>query len=165
MLDILTLGDEFLREKTERIKDFGPEIPVLADAMVEAMHGERGIGLAGPQVGVLKRIFVVDLPEEKSARVFINPEILETSQELASYEEGCLSIPGMYANVIRPVYITVQAQDVEGKPFTIKADGLLARVIQHENDHLQGVLFIDRLTEEKREKILKEYEKRGKRKK
>ncbi|MCK5157225.1 MAG: peptide deformylase [Spirochaetales bacterium] len=165
MLDILTLGDEFLREKTERIKDFGPEIPVLADAMVEAMQGERGIGLAGPQVGVLKRIFVVDLPEEKSARVFINPEILETSQELASYEEGCLSIPGMYANVIRPVYITVQAQDVEGKPFTIKADGLLARVIQHENDHLQGVLFIDRLTEEKREKILKEYEKRGKRKK
>ena len=165
MLDILTLGDEFLREKTERIKDFGPEIPVLADAMVEAMQGERGLGLAGPQVGVLKRIFVVDLPEEKSARVFINPEILETSQELASYEEGCLSIPGMYANVIRPVYITVQAQDVEGKPFTIKADGLLARVIQHENDHLQGVLFIDRLTEEKREKILKEYEKRGKRKK
>ena len=165
MLDILTLGDEFLREKTERIKNFGPEIPVLADAMIEAMQGERGIGLAGPQVGVLKRIFVVDLPDEKSARIFINPEILETSQELASYEEGCLSIPGMYADVIRPTHITVQAQDIEGKPFTIKADGLLARVIQHENDHLQGVLFIDRLTEEKREKILKAYEKRGRRKK
>ena len=148
MLDIITLGDEFLREKTERITNFGPEIPVLADAMIDAMRGERGLGLAGPQVGVLKRIFVLELPEEDAPRIFINPEIIETSQELSSYEEGCLSIPGMYSDVIRPERVTLQAQDVKGKPFTIKADGMLARVIQHENDHLHGVLFIDKLDEE-----------------
>jgi len=165
MLDIITLGDEFLREKTERITSFGLEIPVLADAMIEAMRGERGLGLAGPQVGVLKRIFVMELPEEGVPRVFINPEIIETSQELSSYEEGCLSIPGMYCDVIRPALVTVQAQDVKGKPFTIKADGMLARVIQHENDHLHGVLFIDRIEEDPRERILKAYKKREKRNK
>jgi peptide deformylase len=165
MLDIITLGDEFLREKTERITNFGPEIPVLADAMIDAMRGERGLGLAGPQVGVLKRIFVLELPEEDAPRIFINPEIIETSQELSSYEEGCLSIPGMYSDVIRPSQVTVQAQDVKGKPFTIKADGMLARVVQHENDHLHGVLFIDRLDEERRERILKAYKKRENREK
>ncbi|NQT61201.1 MAG: peptide deformylase [Bacteroidetes bacterium] len=162
MLDIITLGDEFLREKTERITSFGPEIPVLADAMIDTMRGERGLGLAGPQVGVLKRIFVLELPEEDSPRVFINPEILETSHGLSSYEEGCLSIPGMYSDVIRPTQVTVQAQDTKGKPFTIKADGMLARVIQHENDHLHGVLFIDRLDEDRRERILKAYKKKEK---
>jgi len=165
MLDIITLGDEFLRAKTERITDFGPEIPVLADAMIDAMRSERGLGLAGPQVGVLKRIFVLELPEEGAPRIFINPEIIETSQKLFSYEEGCLSIPGMYSDVIRPAQVTIQAQDVKGKPFTIKADGMLARVVQHENDHLYGVLFIDRLDEERRERILKAYKKREKRNK
>jgi len=165
MLDIITLGDEFLRAKTERITDFGPEIPVLADAMIDAMRSERGLGLAGPQVGVLKRIFVLELPEEVAPRIFINPEIIETSQELSSYEEGCLSIPGVYSDVIRSSQVTIQAQDIKGKPFTIKADGMLARVVQHENDHLYGVLFIDRLDEDRRERILKAYKKREKRNK
>ncbi len=165
MLDIITLGDEFLREKTERITDFGSEISVLADAMIDTMHSERGLGLAGPQVGVLKRIFVLELPEEGFPRIFVNPEIIETSQELSSYEEGCLSIPGMYSDVIRPARVTVQAQDTKGKPFTIRAEGMLARVIQHENDHLHGVLFIDRLDEDRRERVLKAYKKREKRSK
>ena len=165
MLDIITLGDEFLRVKTERITDFGPEIPVLADAMIDAMRSERGLGLAGPQVGVLKRIFVLELPEEVAPRIFINPEIIETSQELSSYEEGCLSIPGVYSDVIRSSQVTIQAQDIKGKPFTIKADGMLARVVQHENDHLYGVLFIDRLDEDRRERILKAYKKWEKRNK
>lgn len=165
MLDIITLGDEFLREKTDRIIDFGSEIAVLADAMIDTMRSERGLGLAGPQVGVLKRIFVLELPEEGFSRVFINPEIIETSQELSSYEEGCLSIPGMYSDVIRPARVTVQAQDTKGKPFTINAEGMLARVIQHENDHLHGVLFIDRLDEDRRERVLKAYKKREKRSK
>ena len=164
MLDIITFGDYVLREQTERITDFGPEIRVLADAMIEAMRSERGIGLAGPQVGVLKKIFVVDLPEEQQARVFVNPEIIETSPELVSYEEGCLSIPGMYSEVMRPAAVAVQAQDVQGKRFTVRADGLLARVIQHENDHLNGVLFIDRIPESERERIEKLYAKRSKRK-
>ncbi|MBL7006180.1 MAG: peptide deformylase [Spirochaetia bacterium] len=164
-MDIITLGDEFLREKTDRIIDFGSEIAVLADAMIDTMRSERGLGLAGPQVGVLKRIFVLELPEEGFSRVFINPEIIETSQELSSYEEGCLSIPGMYSDVIRPARVTVQAQDTKGKPFTINAEGMLARVIQHENDHLHGVLFIDRLDEDRRERVLKAYKKREKRSK
>ena len=165
MLDIITLGDEFLQAQTERITSFGSEIAVLADAMIDAMRAERGLGLAGPQVGVLKRIFVLELPDEDSPRIFINPEIIETSPELSSYEEGCLSIPGMYADVIRPAQVTVQAQDIKGKPFTLKTEGMLARVFQHENDHLYGVLFIDRLDEAQKEKILKAYKKREKRKK
>jgi peptide deformylase len=165
MLDIITIGDEVLREKAERITSFGSELKVLVDAMIESMRSERGLGLAAPQVGVSKRLFVVELPDEDAPRVFVNPEIIETSLEQSSYEEGCLSIPGVYEEVIRPVAVTLQAQDVSGKPFTVQAQGMLARVVQHEYDHLQGVLFVDRLPQDKRDRALSLYEKKAKNRK
>jgi peptide deformylase len=159
MLDIITLGDEVLHEKAQPIQEFGSEIALLADAMFEAMESDNGIGLAGPQIGVLKRIFVTDTPEDQP-RVFINPEIVETSFETVSMEEGCLSVPGIYAQLRRPELITVQARDAKGKLFTLKAEGMLARAIQHENDHLNGILFIDRLSDETREHLVSLYEKK-----
>jgi peptide deformylase len=127
--------------------------------MIETMHRGRGIGLAGPQVGLLQRIFVVQVDGE-SPRVFINPTIIGTSPEISQYEEGCLSIPGLYAELTRPEKVTVQAWNERGRPFTLDAEGLLARVIQHEYDHLEGVLFIDRLSEPKRKRLLTIYDKK-----
>ncbi|MFA6507936.1 MAG: peptide deformylase [Treponemataceae bacterium] len=158
-MEILTLGNEILRQKAASIADINGDIVKLAQDMIEAMHLGRGIGLAGPQVGVLSRIFVVhadgDIP-----RVFINPSIIQTSAELVEYEEGCLSIPTMYADVTRPEMIRVQAWNERGRPFTIDAEGLLARVIQHEYDHLEGTLFIDRLSDVKRDRLVALYEKK-----
>jgi peptide deformylase len=114
---------------------------------------------------VPSRLFVVDTRNPGEKMVFINPEIIETSQEQGVYEEGCLSIPGMYHDVIRPLKISIQAQDIKGKPFVLHAEGMLARVIQHENDHLNGVLFIDRIEEVEREKLVASYKRRQKRRK
>ncbi|RKX86535.1 MAG: peptide deformylase [Spirochaetes bacterium] len=159
MLDILTLGNETLRKKCATIAVFDKKLEDLAVAMIDSMHANDGIGLAGPQVGVEKRLFVCHVPEDEP-RIFINPDIIGTSQEISPYEEGCLSIPGVYSEVMRPESITVQAWSLEGKPFKIDAHGILARVIQHEIDHLKGVLFIDHLTEKKRQRIITVYEKR-----
>lgn len=163
MLDIYTLGEEVLREKTKRVAEFDSALTMLIDAMFETMEEADGIGLAAPQVGVLKRFFVVDTRKANEKIAFINPEIIEMSHEVGSYEEGCLSIPGMYYDIVRPLSVTVQAQDVKGKSFTLKAEGLLARVIQHEYDHLQGTLFIDRMEEIEREKLVKAYNRKHKR--
>ncbi len=159
MLDIVTLGDEGLREKAAVIADINEEVADLAAKMIEILDKGIGIGLAGPQVGASKRIFVTKAPGD-IARVFINPEIIFTSQEMGKYEEGCLSIPGVYAEVIRPLEISVQAWNLKGKPFRVDDNGLLARIIQHENDHLNGVLFPDRLKEKQRERVLKLYRKK-----
>jgi peptide deformylase len=145
MLDIYTLGEEVLREKTERVTVFDNALAIFVDAMFDTMAEADGIGLAAPQVGVSKRLFVVDTRRPGERMVFINPEIIETSQTQCALEEGCLSIPGMYYDIIRPEEIVVQAQDLSGKSFVKRASGMLARVIQHENDHLNGVLFIDRM--------------------
>ena len=161
MLDICVLGDDVLRTECKDIKVFDSALKMLADAMLETLKEADGVGLAGPQVGVPEKIFVVWIPEEDPL-VFINPEIVETSIETCPYEEGCLSIPGVYHDVIRPVGVTIQAQDLNGKPFTIQADGLLARVIQHENDHLHGKLYIDHLEERERERVVRSYEKKNK---
>ena len=161
MLDIVTLGDEVLREKAALISDINEEIAELAAKMIEILDTGIGVGLAGPQVGVRKRIFVTKAPGDIS-RVFINPEIIFTSQEQMKYEEGCLSIPGVYADVERPLAVTVQAWNLKGKHFRIENDDFLARIIQHENDHLNGILFPDRLQEKKRERLLKLYEKKSK---
>ncbi len=123
--------------------------------MLAAMAG-KGIGLAGPQVARSLRIFVTDVEGDKP-RVFINPEIVLTSQEQVEYEEGCLSLPRLYLGVIRPRAVRVQAWNERGRPFTVETDGLLARVIQHEYDHLEGVLFIDRLKAAKRDRALAQY--------
>jgi len=163
MLEIYMLGDDVLYAPTEKVKEFDGALKMLADAMFETMDEADGVGLAGPQVGVSKRIFVVDTREPGGRICFVNPEILETSVEMIPYEEGCLSVPGVYHKVTRPASVIVQAQDLNGKAFTIKATGLLARVIQHENDHLYGKLFIDCLTPEERELAVKVYERRNKR--
>ncbi len=161
MLDIYTLGEEVLGEKCQPITKFDSGLRVLVDAMFETMSEADGVGLAAPQVGVSSRLFVINI-QGVEKRAYINPQIIETSIETDTAEEGCLSIPGVWHDVQRPARVTVQAQDIEGKVFTVKAEGLLARAIQHENDHLNGVLFIDRLSDEEREKMVRAYEKRNK---
>jgi peptide deformylase len=116
----------------------------------------RGIGLAGPQVDRAQRIFVTNVEGDKP-RIFINPEIVLTSQEMVAIEEGCLSLPRLYLDVIRPRSVRVQAWNEKGRPFTVEADGLLARVILHEYDHLEGVLFIDRLKPGHRDRAITQY--------
>ncbi|MFW5788607.1 MAG: peptide deformylase [Spirochaetota bacterium] len=156
-LQLVIHPDELLRAASNKVADIDEEIASLADAMVEKMHTARGIGLAGVQVGYLHRMFVTHVEGDKP-RVFINPTIIETSVEQSDYDEGCLSIPAIYADVTRPEAVRVQAWNERGRPFTIDADGLLARVIQHENDHLNGVLFIDYLTEEVRDTVMASYD-------
>lgn len=162
MLDIYKLGEDILREKTEKITEFDDALRVLVDAMFETLDEADGVGLAGPQVGVPKSLFIVSIPDENIKTVFINPQIVETSLETGPYEEGCLSIPGQYFTVIRPLQVTVQAQDIKGKPFTVHAKKLFARVIQHEMDHLEGKLFIDRLSDEDRNLVVSRYESKKK---
>ena len=154
MLEILTLGHETLRKRCTLVSDFDKCIEDFTTLMIESMLQAQGIGLAAPQVGDLKKIFVANAPGDK-IRVFINPEIIMTSESLGSREEGCLSIPGFYADIIRPISIKVQAWNEIGRLFTLDADGILARVILHEMDHLKGVLFIDHLNEKKRSRIEK----------
>ena len=156
MLKIVTLGDEVLRKQAAVVPDIDRGIVDLTTAMLEAMKIGKGIGLAGPQVGELKRLFVCSV-EGDHPRVFINPQIIATSQEVVRYEEGCLSIPTVYADVTRAAQVSVQAWDERGKPFTLDAEGLLARVIQHEYDHLNGVLFLDHLDERKRNRLVHLY--------
>jgi peptide deformylase len=165
-MNIVTLGSEILRQKAEPVKPIDSEYLDIAGEMIRLLHEGKGVGLAGPQVGLLKRIFVVHI-DGSDPRVFINPSIIGTSQDLVKYEEGCLSRPGVWADVERPARVRVQAWNEKGKPFTLDAEGILARVIQHEYDHLEGVLFIDRLPELKRKRVIAKYEKRsaGKRKK
>jgi peptide deformylase len=148
--------DELLRETSERITDIDGETFELAENMITTMHSARGIGLAGVQVGILKRIFVVHVDRDKP-RVFINPTIIETSMDQIEHEEGCLSIPAIYANVTRPEAIRIQAWNEKGRPFTVTLDGLVGRVVQHEYDHLSGVLFLDHLAETTRDRVMTEY--------
>ena len=157
MLSIYTLPDEMLRRGSDPIREIDGEIETLAQNMIEAMHLGNGVGLAGVQVGITKRIFVVHVNRDMP-RVFINPAIIETSLEEVDYEEGCLSIPGVYADVRRPAAVRIQAWNERGRPFNLDAEGMLARVVLHEYDHLNGVLFIDHLTDRKRDKLLREYD-------
>ncbi|TFG81553.1 MAG: peptide deformylase [Spirochaetales bacterium] len=159
MFDIYTIGADELRVKASPIETFDEELAATTETMLATMMWGKGIGLAGPQVGIGKRLFVVQLESGKPF-VFINPEIVATSPDLAEFEEGCLSIPGAYADLTRPATVRIQAYNVRGRRFNLEAEGLLARVIQHELDHLDGVLFTDRLPERIRDRVLKQYEKR-----
>lgn len=159
MLDIQTIGAEVLRQNAEPISTFDDDLAALVKKMFETMKLGKGVGLAAPQVGLSQRLFVMHIEGDKE-RVFINPEIVETSLELESFEEGCLSIPGVYADLDRPAVIRIQALNERGRRFTMDAAGFQARVIQHELDHLNGVLFTDRLPERSRDRLLAQYEKR-----
>ena len=160
MLDIVKIGDEVLREKCTPVTEFDDALHILLEAMYETLETADGVGLAAPQVGVDKRFFIVSLPDG-TKREFINPEITGYSVETNPYEEGCLSVPGVYHDVVRPSKVIVKAKDANGIEFTLKASGLMSRVIQHEYDHLDGVLFVDRLNEEERKKLLRAYEKKN----
>jgi peptide deformylase len=156
MLNIITLGDEQLRKHSIVVPELDGAVHTLIEQMFESMRAQKGIGLAAVQVGNLYRLFITEVTGDKP-RVFVNPEILETSLEQVSYEEGCLSIPGVEAEVVRPQRVRVQAWNEKGRPFSLDAEDLLARVVQHEFDHLNGVLFIDRIDPKKRERLVRQY--------
>ena len=148
-LEIFKLGSETLRTEAKRISKVDNNIRDLAKDMLQSMYSAKGIGLAGPQVGISKELLVIDINFEDSAAeplILINPEITAFGSTLTTYEEGCLSIPGIYLNVVRPSTIKLKFRDEMGRPRKMNADGLLARCIQHEVDHLKGVLFVDRVT-------------------
>ena len=148
ILDIRVLGDPILRQATTPVTEITDDVQRLIDDMFQTMHHARGIGLAAPQVGRLERLAVIDLGDDPF--VIINPEIVESSSGKAKGEEGCLSIPDIYADVERPRTITVRAMDRHGKTFERDATDLLARCLQHEIDHLDGKLFLDYLSVLKR---------------
>ena len=161
-LEIFKLGSKTLRTNAKRISKVDSDIRVLAKEMLQSMYSAKGIGLAAPQVGISKELLVIDINFEDSAAeplILINPEITAFGSTLNSYEEGCLSIPGVYLNVIRPSTIKLKFRDEMGRPRKMNADGLLARCIQHEVDHLRGVLFVDRVTA--KEDLEKELKKEG----
>jgi peptide deformylase len=150
-LAIHTLGSRELRTPARRISKVDEEVRDLARSMLQSMYAARGIGLAAPQVGIHKQLLVIDLDLEEAATpplVLINPEITAASASFNTYEEGFLSIPKVYLDVVRPSTVEVSFRDEQGRPRKLKADGLLARCIQHELDHLNGVLFVDRVTDE-----------------
>ena len=147
-LTIHQMGDRVLRQQAKRVAKVDDSLRDLVRKMLQTMYSEDGIGLAAPQVGVNKQLLVVDAdPENESAPplVLVNPKITRYSDELAAGQEGCLSIPGVYLDVIRPAAIEVSFKDENGRPQKMKVDDLVARVIQHEMDHLNGVLFVDRV--------------------
>jgi peptide deformylase len=163
--DIIILPDKQLRLISKPIEKITSEIRALADDMLETMYEAPGIGLAAIQVAVPLRLITMDLSKkegDKEPRVFINPEILSSSEELAVYEEGCLSIPEYYEEVERPAQVRVRFMDIDGKIHEENADGLYATCIQHEIDHLNGVLFVDYLSKLKRDRVMKKFTKAAK---
>ncbi len=161
-MKVVKLGEDVLRKKAEPIENIDDSLRSLINEMFITMHEHDGIGLAGPQIGVSIRLFVIELDDEQR-HVFINPQIISTSQETGMYTEGCLSIPGVYEEIERPLGITVQAQNENGKFFSLTADGLLARAIQHEYDHLEGILFIDRGDPDFKQKTIESFAKKQER--
>lgn len=177
VLEVITLPNDLLHQASETITDFDASLRKFAQDMIETMYEYRGVGLAAVQVASLKRILVIDVSQmrthdregnelseedfeqmEPQPEVYINPEILESSGS-TEYEEGCLSIPGVYGLVKRPAVIKLKFHDLDGKEHTIEADGMRAIVLQHEIDHLNGVLFTDHLSPFKRSMTLQKYNK------
>jgi peptide deformylase len=141
---VLIDGDETLRKKSREVTNFDDRLQTLIDDMFETMYASNGIGLAAPQVGVLRRLFVMDLHDGNEPIVAINPQIMD-AKGTQTYQEGCLSIPGRYGDVERPAELVLRAYDRNGEPFEIKASELTAVCISHENDHLDGILFKDKV--------------------
>ena len=160
---ILTEPDPFLRKKSEAVDEVNDNMRQLMDDMLETMYDAPGIGLAAIQIGIPKRVIVMDISKEKKNPLyFVNPEIIWSSREDATYEEGCLSVPGQFAEIDRPDKCHIKYLDYNGNDKELKAEGLLATCIQHEMDHLQGILFIDYLSKLKKSLITKKLSKRKK---
>ena len=162
---IITLPDPKLRLASKPIERVDALLTKLIDDMIETMHEAPGIGLAAIQIAEPIRLLVVDVAkkdEPLAPQVFVNPEILWRSDERSTYEEGCLSIPEYYADIERPASVRVRALDRDGKEREVVAEGLLATVLQHEIDHLDGVLFIDHLSKLKRDRVIKKFQKAAK---
>ena len=154
------LGDPVLRARAREVTEITPELERLIDDMFETMYAEEGVGLAAPQVGVSERVIVIDEHEEGSEKyALINPVVVESSKDREKGEEGCLSIPGLKEIVERNFAVAVEAQLPDGSRTRIEAEGLLARILQHEIDHLDGVLFIDRISPLKRKLLLAKWQK------
>ncbi len=163
--DILIVPDPILKKVSARVDVVDDELRALMDDMLETMYAAPGIGLAAIQIGVPKRVIVMDLakPDEPPApRYFVNPEILWASEETQPYEEGCLSVPEIYDEVERPAHVKLRYLDYNGKAVEEDAEGMYAVCIQHEMDHLDGVLFIDHLSRLKREQAVKKVKKQAK---
>lgn len=137
-------GDEILRKKAREVEVIDDKIRQILEDMVETMHQFNGVGLAGPQIGILKRLVVIDIYDDKGPIKLVNPRIVEQKGE-QEVEEGCLSFPNQYAKLIRPAQVVVEAQDENGETIRIEAEGLLAQALSHEIDHLEGVLFVDKM--------------------
>ena len=160
--EIVLLGDPVLRERAEEVVDFDDDLRALIEDMFETMYHAEGVGLAAPQIGISKRIFVVDVRDEEDPEegryAFINPEVVSASKRLDKAPEGCLSIPGIEETVERPEQVVFRAHDPFGEVFEVEGDDLLGRALQHEFDHLEGVLFLDRLSPLKRRIALKKWQ-------
>jgi len=160
ILKVLRYGDPSLRRTAEPVGDVTPEIRRIIADMTETMYDEIGIGLAAPQVGISKRLIVIADEEGRGVQALLNPAIVDRGGEMTG-EEGCLSIPGVFAPVTRAAWVKVEARSVDGQPVTINARGLRSRVLQHEIDHLDGVLFIDRVDPMLRDRIKRKIKKEG----
>ena len=156
--EIRTFGDPVLKAVAEEVENIDGKIIRLTQAMLQAMYKAPGLGLAAPQIGVQKQIFVYDIDGEPIT--LLNPKIVESRGEWV-YNEGCLSIPGLYVEMLRPKEVLLEAVDLNGNTIQVEADELLARLFQHELDHLNGVLMFDRMTPDQREEALREYKRIG----
>jgi peptide deformylase len=157
LLPILYVPDPRLRAKAKPVEPGDPRVPALAERMLATMYKAPGIGLAGPQVGEMLRLVVIDLRPEETPQpmVLVNPEIVAESKELATREEGCLSLPGQFADVTRPARVKARWTDLAGARQEMEAEGLMAACLQHEIDHLDGVLFVDHISALKRNMLLR----------
>ena len=161
--EIVLMGDPILRERARKVESFDDDLRDLVEDMFETMYHAEGVGLAAPQIGIGRRIFVVDTrdgEDERGGRIaLVNPEIVAVSDETDKEVEGCLSIPGLEESVERPVAIEIRGFDPRGEAIAFEADALFARALQHELDHLDGVLFLDRISPLKRRMLLKKWRK------
>jgi peptide deformylase len=157
-MSIRTYGDPVLRRPAETVLTIDDEVRKICERMVEEMLRAEGVGLAAPQIGVPKRIIILDV--EGEFHVLINPELVSASEETESGTEGCLSVPGVHSEVARSTRVTLAGTNLDGERVEITGEGLLARAMQHEMDHIDGRLFVDRLSQVKRRSLLKEYDRK-----
>jgi peptide deformylase len=157
---IRVFGDPVLKRPTNEVTDIDGGLVKLVDAMYETMHEAPGVGLAAPQVGVQKRFFVYELPDDDGPHVLLNPQIVEATGEW-EYEEGCLSLPGLAFDIVRAKLVTVKGLDLDGDDVVIQGDELLGRIFLHEIDHLDGVLMLDRLDDDQRKLAMRELREQG----